>query len=316
MDNTRYSIENNNEKPIELVETLDGIVCPNCVYEIKSCLAQLDGVHNVKVNYIKSEVRLDYDAGLIDESEINDALSTKGFPPGKGRSNLLTGTIDIVLIIALYFAISYLTGAVHMPDMQESMSMGLVFLTGLLGGFHCIGMCGGIMLAQNNSISYNFGRVIGYSLMGLVFGAVGSYLVFSTMTRGIVFSVAGLLVVLIGLRMWGVPLLRRRIGKPGVASPCTLARFRGTPFLVGLLTGLMPCGMLSSMWFVAATSGSAAKGMLTMLIFALGTSICMLIFGLIGDILTRKYNKYILKASTIIIITMGLMLMIDGLNLL
>ena len=78
----------------------------------------------------------------------------------------------------------------------------------------------------------------------------------------------------------------------------------------------MPCGMLSSMWFVAASAGSALKGAETMFIFGLGTCVFMLLFGLISDAFTKKYNKYILKASTILIITMGLMLMVKGIKML
>ena len=136
--------------------------------------------------------------------------------------------------------------------------------------------------------------------MGLIFGAAGSYIIFSMQLKSAVFIVAGLLVVLIGLRMWGVPFLRRL--RPGLNSPCG---FHGTPFVVGLLTGVMPCGMLSSMWFLAASAGTAVKG-----------AALMLVFGLLGDALTRRYNKYILKASTVLIITMGLMLAVKGIKML
>ena len=53
-----------------------------------------------------------------------------------------------------------------------------------------------------------------------------------------------------------------------------------------------------------------------MLVFGLGTSVCMLVFGLLGDAMTRKYNKYILKVSTVLIITMGLMLAMKGIKML
>jgi sulfite exporter TauE/SafE len=172
-------------------------------------------------------------------------------------------------------------------------------------------MCGGIMLTQHNAIGYNGGRLLGYTIMGIIFGAVGSVLVFSLQIKSAVFIIAGGLVILIGLQMWGIPFLRKL--RPGLPSPC---RFRGTPFLIGMLTGIMPCGMLSSMWLVAASAASALKGGEVMLVFGLGTCVVMLLFGGLGDALTRKYNKYILKGSTMLIITMGLMLMIKGIRLL
>ena len=124
-------------------------------------------------------------------------------------------------------------------------------------------------------------------------------------------TVSGLLVVLIGLRMWGVPFLRRI--SPELTRPC---RFRGKAFAVGLLTGLMPCGALSSMWIFAASSGSWASGAVSMLAFGAGTCVFMLLFGLLGTFLPKRYNKYLLKGSTILIVALGLILMTKGIRLL
>ena len=289
---------------------VDGIICPNCTYEINARLKRSEGVRSVKTSYIKSEVTAEYDPDRISESDIAGQLSKMGYPVGIGRSNLLSDALGVVCILLLYFLLTRLIGAVPMPMAEQDMSLWLIFLTGLLGGVHCIGMCGGIMLTQHNALAYNGGRMVGYTVMGCIFGAVGSVLVFSAHMKSAVFIIAGGLVILIGLQMWGVPLLRKL--RPGLPSPCGR---RGRPFVIGLLTGVMPCGMLASMWFVAASTASALKGAGTMLMFGLGTCVCMLLFGLLGDMLTRKYNKYILKASTMIIITMGLMLLMKGVAL-
>lgn len=289
---------------------VDGVICPNCTYEINARLQRAEGVQSVKTSYLKSEVTAEYDPERITEPEIAAQLAKMGYPVGKGRSNLLSDALGLLCIAALYFLLTKLIGAVPMPMAEQGMSMGLVFLTGLLGGVHCIGMCGGIMLTQHNALAYNAGRLIGYTVMGGVLGAVGSVLVFSAGMKSAVFLIAGGLVILIGLQMWGVPLLRKL--RPGLPSPCGR---RGKPFVIGLLTAVMPCGMLTSMWFVAASSASAVKGAATMLTFGAGTCVCMLLLGLLGNALTRKYNKYILKAGTIIIITMGLMLLIKGVQM-
>lgn len=290
---------------------LDGIICPNCTFDISQRLSRTDGIGQVKTSYIKSEITAEYDSEKISEKEIDNLLGKMGFPVGKGRQNLLSDFAGLLVIAALYFILTYLTGAVNVPTAAEGMTMKLVFVTGLLGGVHCIGMCGGIMLTQHNALAYNGGRLIGYSIVGFIFGAIGSYISFSLNMKCAVFIIAGGLVVLIGLQMWGVPLLRKF--RPGLTSPCG---FRGTPFIIGLLTAVMPCGMLSSMWFVAASAGTSLKGAETMFIFGLGTCVFMLLFGLISDAFTKKYNKYILKASTILIITMGLMLMVKGIKML
>ena len=120
-----------------------------------------------------------------------------------------------------------------------------------------------------------------------------------------------LLVVFIGLRMWGVPILRQL--SPVPAKPC---RFKGKALAVGLLTGLMPCGALSSMWMFAASSGSWKSGAAAMLAFGLGTCVFMLAFGLFGVFIPKKYNKYLVKCSTVLIVTLGLILMTKGIKIL
>ncbi len=289
---------------------VDGVICPNCTYEIDARLKRIEGVSSVKTSYLKSEVTAEYDPDRITESDIEARLAKMGYPVGKGRRNLLSDALGLLCIAALYLLLTKLIDAVPMPMAEAGMPMGLVFLTGLLGGVHCIGMCGGIMLTQHHALAYNGGRMVGYTAAGFALGAVGSVLTFSAGMKSAVFLAAGGLVVLIGLQMWGVPLLRKL--RPGLPSPCGR---RGRPFVIGLLTAVMPCGMLTSMWFVAASAASAAKGAATMLTFGAGTSVCMLLLGLLGDALTRKYNKYILKASTILIITMGLMLMAKGIQI-
>ena len=216
-----------------------------------------------------------------------------------------------MLVACLYFAVPALTGLVRTPSAERGVGFGALFVIGLLTGVHCIGMCGGILLAQGNALLYNGGRLLSYTLMGAVFGALGKYISYDLQVRSMLLTVSGLLVVLIGLRMWGVPFLRRI--SPELTRPC---RFRGKAFAVGLLTGLMPCGALSSMWIFAASSGSWASGTVSMLAFGAGTCVFMLLFGLLGAFIPKRYNKYLLKGSTILIVALGLSLMTKGIRLL
>ena len=167
------------------------------------------------------------------------------------------------------------------------------------------------MLTQGNALLYNGGRLLSYTLTGAVFGALGTFISYDLQVRSMLLTVCGLLVVLIGLKMWGVPFLRRI--SPELTRPC---RFRGKAFAVGLLTGLMPCGALSSMWILAASSGSWTGGAASMLAFGAGTCVFMLLFGLLGAFIPKRYNKYLLKGSTILIVALGLSLMTKGIRLL
>ena len=142
-------------------QRVDGIICPNCTYEINSRLQRADGILSAKTSYIKSEVTVEFDPDRITEQEIEAQLAKMGYPVGEGRFNLLSDALGLVCIAALYFLLTRLIGAVPMPMAEQGMSLWLIFLTGLLGGVHCIGMCGGIMLTQHNALAYNGGRMIG-----------------------------------------------------------------------------------------------------------------------------------------------------------
>lgn len=170
------------------------------------------------------------------------------------------------------------------------------------------------------SLAYNAGRVLAYTAIGAVFGAAGAIINYTLSMKSMVFTMLGLAVALLGLDMWGLlPGLRALF--PGQNSACRLpagmrGRFAGRPLMIGLLTGLMPCGPLYAMWLHAITGGSAAYGAMCMLAFSLGTVPLMLLFGSLGSFLPKKWNKYLLKGSAVIVVAMGLKMLIRGLLLL
>ena len=292
----------------EFKEKVDGMICPQCEDEIFHKLIHIKGILNCDVSYRKSEVELSYDPDIISAEDIKAKLASIGYPAGKGRSGAISDIIGACGVIILYFAVPYLTGLVNVPDIEKAQSLSALFIIGLLSGVHCVGMCGGIMLTQKNALAYNSGRLVSYTAMGAIFGAIGKVFTYDAEVKSMLFTICGVLVVLIGLMMWGVPMLRRF--NTSLIKPC---RFKGrTPIIIGLLTGLMPCGMLSAMWLAAASSGSAVKGAESMFAFGAGTCVMMLIFGMFGVLIPAKYNKYLLKASTVFIVALGLLMMAQG----
>ena len=143
-------------------------------------------------------------------------------------------------------------------------------------------------------------------------GRIGTVITYDAQFKSMLFTICGGLVVIIGLMMWGVPFLRQI--SPELTKPC---RFKGgRPLVIGLLTGLMPCGALASMWLFAAASGSAAEGRgkhVRIWTWHLRRS-CSL-FGAFGALVPAKYNKYILKVSTVLIVSLGLILLSMGIRM-
>jgi len=158
----------------------------------------------------------------------------------------------------------------------------LAFGAGLLGGAHCVGMCGGFVLvagaAGRRGWLFHVGRLAGYGALGAVAGLLGHTLDLGGAALGLHrlrFLVAAALLLLFGLAFVG--LFPRRWLEPGtgaVAGLIASAHRRGGRFawlLLGLPIGLLPCGLLYPMYALAAASGSPAGGALVLVAFGLGT---------------------------------------------
>lgn len=305
------------------------MICPECENEVAAALLHTRGVISAEVSYRAASARVEYDPAITDAARISAALTDTGYAfGGSGRDGMVADAVSLAAIAVLAVLLPRLTMLVPVPALTAGAGCGTVFVIGLLSGVHCIGMCGGILLTQCGAASqcghaggaalYNLGRVVSYAAMGAVFGALGSAISYDRAFRSMLFTMCGLLVALIGLRMWGVPLLRRISAAlhPALPLPANAAHgARGRALAVGLLTGLMPCGAMSAVWLMSAASGSWARGAAYMLAFALGTAPAMLLFGALGALIPKRYNKYILKVSTVLIIALGLALMIKGLKL-
>lgn len=179
-----------------------------------------------------------------------------------------------------------------------------VFLIGLLGGTHCVGMCGGIVSALTVQLpgqrpawplhlAYNLGRISGYTVAGTAMGGLGSI---GRMLNGLLpvqmalYVGANLMLVALGLYLVGFtkglasverggqwlwmriqPLTKRFLPVQGVAQAYPL----------GLLWGFLPCGLVYSVLATALMSGSALRGAATLLAFGLGTLPNLLLAGLL-----------------------------------
>ena len=202
-----------------------------------------------------------------------------------------------------------------------------LFLVGLLGGTHCVGMCGGIVGALSMGggakgslhVAYNLGRISSYAFAGALAGALGEVGVAlsGTLTlRVALFACANLMLVALGLYLMGVTralAFTERIGQRlwRRIQPLTRrflpARSVAQAFPLGLLWGWLPCGLVYSALVTALTSGSALRGAGMMLAFGAGTLPSLLLAGM----LAVRLNDY--AARPVIRITAGLLVLAFGL---
>ena len=304
-----------------------GMICRSCVGEVEALLLHTRGVIRAKVSYLKGQAQLEYDPELVSLSDVQKRLAENGYQSGdRGLSGVALDGLCLALTLLLTWLL--LGSSHHSMELGNSAGFGAAFLLGLMTSPHCLGMCGGILLgncAQNRSpalasLAYNVGRILSYTAIGGIFGALGTVIAYSMSVKSMVFTMAGLVVVLIGLNLWGL-LLGLASLFPLQPSFCQLPtqtqkRFASRPLVIGLFTGLMPCASLYAMWLHAVSGGSAAYGAESMLAFALGTAPLLFLFGALGALIPKKWNKYFLKASAVLVTAMGLKMLITGLRML
>ncbi|MBC2581816.1 sulfite exporter TauE/SafE family protein [Clostridium sp. DJ247] len=300
------------------------MTCTSCEKTIERTLKKLVGVSNAAASYKSQWVDVEYDSDLCSLQDIKNAIHNAGYSINKSSGTAFAG---ILIIAAAIILIGNSTSGFDMNNMLKGATYIVLFIVGILTSIHCVGMCGGIMLSQSLSkentnklgaitptLLYNLGRIISYTILGGIVGALGSVLSLSIKTQAALQIFAGLFMIIMGFNMAGFSLFRKlQIKLPW--SFCSVKNKPKTPFMVGILNGLMPCGPLQTMQLYALGTGSAVKGALAMLIFALGTVPLMLVFGAVSGMLSKGYTKKILKYSGILVIVLGLIMGNRGLSL-
>jgi uncharacterized protein len=209
----------------------------------------------------------------------------------------------------------------------------VAFVMGAIGSLHCIGMCGPIAMAlpmggRNSSgrlgggLLYNLGRITTYAWLGLILGLAGDFLITPTIqsTVSVVFGAAILLYLLLPST------LKKKVGKATPAQGLLLhlrqqlSKLLSTPtnsslYGIGLLNGLLPCGMIYLALTSSFLTGSAINGSLFMAAFGLGTLPAMLAAAFFGSYLNQQVRIKLRKAVPVFLACMAALLVLRGLNL-
>jgi uncharacterized protein len=202
-----------------------------------------------------------------------------------------------------------------------------LFLVGLLGGTHCVGMCGGIVGALSMGaparwsmhLAYNTGRIASYAAAGALAGALGAAsltLDGQAPVRLALYLLANLMLVALGLYLLGVTRALAFTERAGQhlwrhIQPLTRRFLPATTVLqafpLGILWGWLPCGLVYSALTTALSAGSPGQGALLMLAFGLGTLPNLLLAG----ILLARLNEFVRRpvvriASGLLVLGFGI----------
>jgi sulfite exporter TauE/SafE/copper chaperone CopZ/LysM repeat protein len=314
--------------------------CHGCERVIEAAARKLPGVRRVEADYPTEWVEVEYDPQAATPEAIRAAVERQGYRTlsleQSERRRTLTRIAAAILGLAgiglLIYLDTFWIGEAGGPDISRHMSLDLIFLLGLLTGFHCVGMCGGFVLSYaaedarlgrpsyRSHLLYGAGKTISYTTIGALFGLVGAIVTFTPLLRGVAGVAAGAFLIVFGLNMLGLfqPLRRFRLALPGPLQRLVERKSAGAhrPFVIGLLNGLMiACGPLQAMYVMAAGTGSAVEGAKMLLAFGLGTLPVMLSFGALSTLVSASLTHRLLMASGAIVVALGAVMINRGLIL-
>jgi len=209
------------------------------------------------------------------------------------------------------------------------MQIWTAFLLGFAGSAHCAGMCGPLALALPaggdgrstfiaGRVLYNTGRILTYTLMGTLFGLLGQGFAIAGLQRWVSLTLGAL--VLLGLFVSprftrAIPVIRAVSWLKSALGKLLQRRALSSLFGIGLLNGLLPCGLVYVACAGAAAVGNLLHGVEYMFVFGLGTLPMMLAIALAGQKLQLVLRFKLERLIPISLAIVGALLLLRGLAL-
>lgn len=185
------------------------------------------------------------------------------------------------------------------------------FLIGLAGSLHCIGMCNPLVMAVSKAgknaiyrnLAYNAGRIFTYALLGVLISFIGMGLSLAGMQHGISI-VAGIAILVIGfanIRITAPSFINKKLIK---LTTVIRGKFTLRPVFMGMVNGLIPCGMTLVALGYCVTLESPVEGFIAMIFFGLGTMPAMFgISAILKKIVTMLNLSYQRIQATLLILS-------------
>lgn len=207
------------------------------------------------------------------------------------------------------------------------------FMIGLVGSLHCLGMCGPIAVAiplhrdnwlirVTGGLLYNSGRIITYGILGALFGLLGRGIHLAGLQQ---WASIGLGIIMILSVLFPV-LFREKINLDRVFSGYSsrlIGRFRvlfgrrslGNLLFIGLLNGLLPCGLVYMAIAGAINTNQVVTGIAFMIAFGIGTTPALLLISLAGNVITSKFRRRASRVIPAFIVILGILFILRGMSL-
>lgn len=303
---------------------IDGMHCSHCEGKIKESLLKIENIKSVKFESLIAHISYENSVNIYD---IIESITKEGYVTKreyisdnindienkfKFREFILISLCLILFLILLYKIIGFNIFNV-IPNIDSSVTYGMLFIIGVFSSIHCISMCGAINLTASlgykrdmkRPLLYNLGRLISYTLLGGIAGMIGSVLSINKVSEGIIIIISSIVMFFVALNMMGfVKLKSFHIFK--------FKRANKNPFIIGLCNGLMPCGPLQAMQVYAIETGSFISGAFAMFLFCLGTIPLMLFAGIAVNFVRGKGRASVNKVACSLIVILSFVMLNRG----
>ncbi len=220
---------------------------------------------------------------------------------------------------------------------MDSIDLFTIVSIAFLGSFgHCIGMCGGIVIAYSSTkidtkwnkakqalmhITYSLGRISTYVILGALFGYLGGVATFNNITNGSLLILAGIFMIFAGLSLIGklkfLTIIEHSVSKSQWYQKNFRALLQSQSitsfFVLGMMNGLLPCGFVYFFAITAASTASPFWGAIVMLVFGLSTIPALFSMGFfVGLFKQSSFRSLMLKLASIAVILYGLYTLYNG----
>ncbi len=327
---------------------ISGMHCAACETLIERKMRKVPGVRQVSASLARGQAEVEYE-GSVPVEALHQAVVSDGYSvtsmmglvrrPQDWRDYLQLGWI-VLVVLGLFFVLKQFHLLPNDFGAKESMSLWLVFSIGLVAAVStCMAVTGGLLLAvasryneQHQAQSsrerfrphlyFNIGRLVSYTVLGGVVGAIGASLSLSTRWNGILTVLVSIVMVILGLQLLNIfPWLSRfqpRMPKSfahRIFNAAEGKQKRIAPFVFGALTFFMPCGFTQALQLYVLTKGSFLTGMLTMGVFALGTLPALMSLSAILSFAKGKFQQYFMKFAAVVVVLIGIFNISNGVAL-
>ena len=334
----------------ELVIPIKGMHCRACEITITDKLEELPDVKNAVVS-LKSKSATIHADHLPPNSAIKKVLQKAGYDIGYDQKPFISKNFEdymnILYGVAVVVCFAVLLKVLHVDSLTSFGANGktggtMALVVGLTAGFStCMALVGGLVLGLSARYAekhpdatsverfrphllFNVSRIVAFSILGGVIGALGSFLSLKGYALGILTILVGVVMLVLGLQLTEI---FPRLSGVSITLPSGLAKVLGLQHrrekeyshknaaVLGGLSFFLPCGFTQAMQLYAISTGHFTTGAIVMGMFALGTTPGLLTVGGLTSIVKGSFAKRFFKVVGVAVVAMALYNMGNGYNL-